>query len=273
MSERREPPDATTTATALELQLAEASRTRSETKPFAASSPISRSTRRHACSLRPLPKPMNVTSMAESSFSSQQQPSAGGAKEFKHTLIFDLRERETYFDREDQARLVAGFAQFDLNLTPEELDSRMESLIVLIPDMASMVYRLQPSILASLLSDISGLAQRLLDLKAVLPRADVSKLVARAPALLLPTSANGTSEWIQKLCALSARDPRCTDVLNQVEKLKKLLGITDVDNIIEQEPRLLDVQGVEEALEDMARLMPKAFPMIACGAMQKALIS
>lgn len=55
---------------------------------------------------------------------------------------------------------------------------------------AGSIQRLQPSLLAALTSDLQTTSRRLLDLRELLPAANVSALVARRPQLLLQDTAD-----------------------------------------------------------------------------------
>lgn len=143
-----------------------------------------------------------------------------------------------------QARLIALVAAQQLSLPMSEMESRLEALMVILPDLgrwrlrlarpcaachqseqpvlitrhtavcgpcphaAGRIPRLQPSLLAALTADLNTTSSRLLGLRELLPDANVSALVAGRPQLLLQDTA---------------------EVQSSVTALQRLLGVDHVD--------------------------------------------
>eukprot|EP01025_Chloroclados_australasicus_P047425 TRINITY_DN5306_c0_g1_i2.p2 TRINITY_DN5306_c0_g1~~TRINITY_DN5306_c0_g1_i2.p2 ORF type:complete len:243 (-),score=38.61 TRINITY_DN5306_c0_g1_i2:360-1088(-) len=149
-------------------------------------------------------------------------------------ITFDLRERETEWTPENQARLVKQFASMELHISNEELQQRIYLLQTLLPDLGSKVSTMKPSTLAKLLSDPNTVAERLIQLKQILPLANLSKIATSFPEILF-----------QEMDQLQT----------EAECVKQLMGMDDISGLIEQEPRFLDSEGVEEALIELKRLL------------------
>ncbi|EIE20528.1 hypothetical protein COCSUDRAFT_48546 [Coccomyxa subellipsoidea C-169] len=157
------------------------------------------------------------------------------------TIIFDIRERETIWTDENKARLVQMFAAKELGMDKDMLSYRLRQLTLLLPDLSGRVASMKPALLADILRDPVAVAERCVGLRDGLPFANVSRLIAGDPALLL--------EEVEA-------------VVERVQSLAKVLEIDDrhAQELATQEPRFLDVEGVSEVLEEMERLMPKANP-------------
>lgn len=153
------------------------------------------------------------------------------------SLTFDLRERETEWTEENKARLIALVAAQQLSLPMAEMEARLEALMVMLPDLAGCIPRLQPSLLAALTSDLSTTSSRLLGLRELLPDANVSALVAARPQLLLQDTA---------------------EVQASVAALQQLLGVEHVDRLVEVQPLFLVTECVQQVLGEIQRLMPNA---------------
>ncbi|CAL8464994.1 g4529 [Coccomyxa elongata] len=155
------------------------------------------------------------------------------------TLTFDLRERDTIWTDQNKARLVQIFAARKLGMDEHMLSYRLRQLTLLLPDLSERVSSMKPDLLADILRDPVIVAERCVGLRDGLPFANVSKLVAGDPALLL--------EEVEA-------------VVRRVQSLAEVLSIDErhAQELATQEPRFLDVEGVLEVLEEMERLMPKA---------------
>lgn len=126
-------------------------------------------------------------------------------------------------------------AAYELDITEEQADQRVQSLLTLVPQLEPRLSTLPPRLLAQMLycgSDV--LAQRLLALLGVFTVADVGALVAQRPQLLL-----------QEPDAVAA----------DVQRLQELLGVHQVDRLVEQQPLFLDTERVSEVLVEMKRLL------------------
>ncbi|GAB4820354.1 hypothetical protein N2152v2_007400 [Parachlorella kessleri] len=156
------------------------------------------------------------------------------------TLTFDLRERETIWTQENQARLVRIVASYELNLDVQEVEYRLHLLSTILPGLEARVAYIKPSILAGLLGDPAVVLDRLLKLKDLLPEADVGKIAVGQPQLLLQDTAAVTAE---------------------LAKVRQLLPVPGLDKAIEDNPGLLDAEAVSEVLEELRRLMPSQGPV------------
>ncbi|KAK9917180.1 hypothetical protein WJX75_001602 [Coccomyxa subellipsoidea] len=150
-------------------------------------------------------------------------------------------ERETIWTDENKARLVQLFAAKELGMDKDMLSYRLRQLTLLLPDLSGRVASMKPALLADILRDPVTVAERCVGLRDGLPFANVSRLVAGEPALLLE---------------------EVGVVVKRVQSLAKVLEIDErrAQELATQEPRFLDVEGVSEVLEEMERLMPKANP-------------
>ncbi|BDA50590.1 hypothetical protein COCOBI_16-2660 [Coccomyxa sp. Obi] len=173
--------------------------------------------------------------------SSSADASASPQRPIPWTLTFDLRERETIWTDENKARLVQIFAARKLGMDEHMVSYRLRQLTLLLPDLSERVSSMKPDLLADILRDPVTVAERCVGLRDGLPFANVSKLVAGDPALLL--------EEVEI-------------VVRKVQSLAEVLSIDErhAQELATQEPRFLDVDGVMEVLEEMERLMPKANP-------------
>ncbi|WIA20357.1 hypothetical protein OEZ85_006188 [Tetradesmus obliquus] len=151
------------------------------------------------------------------------------------SLTFDLRERDTEWSDANKCRLVALVAAQQLAIPMADMEQRLEALMLLLPDLAGTIFKLQPGLLAGLTSDLAVTSSRLLALRELLPAANVSRVVAERPQLLLQDS---------------------SEVQQAVEVLQQLLHVERVDKLVEAQPLLLVTPCVEEVLADIRRLLP-----------------
>lgn len=105
----------------------------------------------------------------------------------------------------------------------EVMQQRVAALTALVPDLAGRVAALDPAFLAAITSDLPGVAARVIDLKARLPSADVSSLLAGRPALL---QADAYAELPAALAALQELHPGA-----------------DIGQLLRQKPGLLPLGG------------------------------
>ncbi|KAL4857589.1 hypothetical protein ACK3TF_002438 [Chlorella vulgaris] len=160
------------------------------------------------------------------------------------TLTFDLRERETLWTEENQARLVRIVASHQLKCDVAEVERRLDSLAALLPHVAARCAYIKPSTLAELLRNPGNLVTQLLSLRQLLPKANISQLAAAQPEMLL----------LRHIDAVRA----------DLERLAALLGeaaATDLDRLLQEHPRFLDAELVSEVLEELRRLMPDSDPV------------
>lgn len=96
-------------------------------------------------------------------------------------------ERLLAWDEGAQAQLLKIHLCGQLGVTQDELRAQLEALMSLLPDLANRLHTLRAPLALSLLRDLPGVASRLLQLRELLPGADVSAAAAKCPELLLLT--------------------------------------------------------------------------------------
>ncbi|KAK9837333.1 hypothetical protein WJX81_007023 [Elliptochloris bilobata] len=139
------------------------------------------------------------------------------------------------------ARLVKSFAAEDLALSLDEVDERLQQLLVLLPELGSRVATLKPVLLAALLRAPAVVAQRLVGLRLALPACNVKELVLRDPALLLR---------------------EVDDVVGEMSVVAGVLGLSErvTQELVSLQPRFLDAEGMVEVVKELRRLLPGAEP-------------
>lgn len=108
----------------------------------------------------------------------------------------------------------------------------LQRLFSLMPFLQQRMLRMQPKLLAALAADPDRVAARLIELKAMLPAADVAAVVGGRPSLLLE------GEWEQ--------------VPKRVEQLAAHYTEEEVARLVAVEPLLL-VEDIEEVLAELQR--------------------
>jgi len=116
-----------------------------------------------------------------------------------------------------------------------QLDAQLLALSNLLPDLVAKLHALRAPLVLELLRDLPGVARRLLQLRELLPGADVSGMVARAPELLLRTPIDDLSSAVAAL-------------------VDNLPGVS-VGPLVEREPMLLRAD-VKRLIAEVERLMP-----------------
>lgn len=135
-----------------------------------------------------------------------------------------------------KTRLLTRAVANSLGLGEEEVATRLQQLQLLLPSLQQKMIGMKPQILERLASNIPGVAAALLELKAVFPEADVSKLAVREPALVLGFD-------MDRLRATA-------------EELRLLLPRLNVDRLVEENPSMLDIEGFKLAMQEAQRIMP-----------------
>ncbi len=115
------------------------------------------------------------------------------------------------------------------------MNARLDSLRVLIPDLAARMSTMRAGDLARLAGSVSDVAQSMVRLRGVFPTANVSAMVSRRPDLL----------------AMPA-----DELASRAAALRILLAGCDADAAAAEQPRLLDVEDTMVALAELRRLMP-----------------
>jgi hypothetical protein len=132
-------------------------------------------------------------------------------------------------------RLAVTIVARELGLDEATVNARLDSLRVLIPDLAARMSTMRAGDLARLAGSVSDVAQSMVRLRGVFPTANVSAMVSRRPDLL----------------AMPA-----DELASRAAALRILLAGCDADAAAAEQPRLLDVEDTMVALAELRRLMP-----------------
>lgn len=118
--------------------------------------------------------------------------------------------------QELQPRLLQACAwsaeQHQLDLTPAQVERHLAQLCALLPELHPWLLYIadnEPSLLAALLLDPATLQAKLLELKRLLPAADIGKLAARHPYVLF------TDSWTVEVVLQRVREGRKVEDLNE----------------------------------------------------------
>ena len=113
---------------------------------------------------------------------------------------------------------------------------KIEALCVLLPEIVTKLPGMHINTVIRLLGCIDSLPQQLMDLKDTFPSANVSKLVMRAPELVL-----GMDSELLRIIA---------------SQLEEMLPTLDVGRLVEENPLMLDVEEFRLAMAETQRIMP-----------------
>lgn len=149
-------------------------------------------------------------------------------------------ERLLHWDENAQAQLLRIWLCNQLGIQQDQLDEKLAALANLLPDMVVKLHALRAPLVLELLQDMPGVASRLLRLRALLPGADVSAMVAQVPELLLKTPMPELEAAIASLG-------------------ENLPGVS-IGHLVEREPMLLRAD-VKQLLSEVGRLMPGKDPV------------
>ena len=114
-------------------------------------------------------------------------------------------------------KLAISCVARELQLDAAVVEARLESLRVLVPDLASRMSTMRAGDLARLAASVSDVAQAMVRLRRVFPTANVSAMVAKRPELLLMPA---------------------QDVEARAKALRELLPGVDADAAAAEQPRL-----------------------------------
>ncbi|KIZ02270.1 hypothetical protein MNEG_5684, partial [Monoraphidium neglectum] len=103
------------------------------------------------------------------------------------TFGAQTNERLLHWDDSAAAQLSRIWLCGQLGVDQRELGERLAALGNLLPDMVAKLHALRAPLVLQLLQDTPAVATRLLQLRALLPGADVSAVVAQRPELFLKT--------------------------------------------------------------------------------------
>jgi hypothetical protein len=153
---------------------------------------------------------------------------------------FQCNERYLQWDSSAQIALIKIWLAEKMEITVPEVEEQLAELGNLLPDIVGKMDRARADVLYDLLKDPAATAERLLALRELLPRCNVSALVAGHPKLLLGMT--------------------IPEVTRKVQELRQLLQGVDVDALIMQEPMLLKAD-LPRLMSELARLAPGADPV------------
>ena len=162
-------------------------------------------------------------------------PSVGGTTASPPwNLGFQMSERYLSWSTDLRMTLLVEFAAKELRLPPETVQDRLSALLTLLPPLESKLPTLKADLLARLLDSLDDVAQRLMELKQLLPTADPAVLAAARPSILTCSASD-----IQDVYA-----PR-------VALMRELFPATRVDLVVQDFPALLDVVDMRAAKADL----------------------
>lgn len=154
------------------------------------------------------------------------------------TFNYQMNERVVAWGDDLNARLIKHIVARNMGLSEEQAQQRLLELASLLPDLAAKLPLMKPQLLARLASNTRAVAQGLLQLKEVFPKADVGVIAVRCPGLVLG-------------------DVPLGQVQEAAQKLRQLLPNSEVDKLVEEHPlTMLDVEGFEDALQRAKAMMP-----------------
>ena len=139
------------------------------------------------------------------------------------------------WDESGKLRLAVSIVARNLGLEEATVHARLDSLRVLLPDLARRFSTMRAGDLARLAASVSDVAAAMVRLRDIFPAADVSAMVARRPQLLLMPA---------------------EEVAARAAALRALMPGVDADAAATEQPRLLDVEDTRAALAELRRLMP-----------------
>ncbi|KAG1666685.1 hypothetical protein FOA52_013597 [Chlamydomonas sp. UWO 241] len=131
-----------------------------------------------------------------------------------------------------------------LGMLPQSVRDNIESLEMLLPDLVINLDKMRASEWAAIASDVKRAASVVIVLKSEYPSADVSKIIARAPKVLLQSVEglqNDAAEVKAMLAALSKQG--------------------EIDAIIEAVPYLLSPKELHQSLANLAAWFPSQDPV------------
>jgi len=132
-------------------------------------------------------------------------------------------------------KLAISCVARELSLDVATVTARLDSLRVLVPDLAGRMDTMRAGDLARLAASVSNVAEAMVRLRKVFPTANVSFMVSKRPELLL-------------------MPPQ--EVEARAVALRELLPGVDADAAAAEQPLLLNIADTKAALEELRRLMP-----------------
>lgn len=113
------------------------------------------------------------------------------------------------------------------------VEQKLQELVDIIPDLAEKVDRIKANIVIELISDTQAVAQKLLDLRNLLPDINISKLLAQYPYLIAQLEPAKVSQ--------------------QLHILRAELPGKDINDLLQREPLMLKA-NIKLALQELERL-------------------
>jgi hypothetical protein len=143
-----------------------------------------------------------------------------------------------------KARLVARVAGAALGLSAAEADARLARLAALLPDLGAKAAGMPPELVGRLLEDVDAIPARLVALKAVFPGANAAVLAMRQPALVLGFDPDHLAAVAAQLRALLPR----LEIDRLVEENPCMLDVEEFMCALAEAERLLPGLDVQAAL-------------------------
>jgi hypothetical protein len=140
------------------------------------------------------------------------------------------------WNREGKLRLAKTCVARELGVSMEAVSARLDALCTLLPELGERFTSMREGDLARL-AVVPDVAATLIRLRATFPRANIGRMVARRPDLLLMEA---------------------QDLEERAAGLRALLPGLDADAAAAEQPRLLDLASTRTALAELQRLMPDA---------------
>ena len=132
-------------------------------------------------------------------------------------------------------------ARGELQVDEAHVRHKLELLQKLVPHLKPKLKTMKAGDMARLATTCEQIPQKMLTLREIFPRANLSRLVAAQPTILHEDMAS---------------------IRERARELKVLLETEDIDRTVELNPTFLDLPQVRVAIEEIKRLMPKENPSV-----------
>ncbi|MEW5314397.1 MAG: hypothetical protein WDW38_005903 [Sanguina aurantia] len=177
------------------------------------------------------------------------------------SFLVQHNERHLKWESDARVQLIIKVLSERLDMTTPEVAARLEMLAQLIPDLSPKMGYTKTDILLLLITDLPGLAVKLLRLKELLPGLNVSMLVSRVPALLLGWE---TGVLAARLREMRSDEPVTPDTQLLPPRLDSCLSTqlpgVNVAMLIDAEPAVLTAD-LHKVLAHCRRLLPDEDPV------------
>ncbi|CAL8465256.1 g4791 [Coccomyxa elongata] len=158
-------------------------------------------------------------------------------------LGFQCNERYLKWGDSAQTQLLKIYAARELRKDVPWVDEQLAFLSDTLPDLVNKLSRMKAGLLLELVEDTQAVANKMVQLKALLPSIDTSLLVAGCPSLLVTHDIHTLEENFRKL-------------RGTVE------GRANVERLVEREPMLLLVSA-DALVAEAERLLPSGQDPVA----------